>query len=302
MKNTSVSASPLKLAIRFALFLAFAVMITAPSIDFSSTGEAYAQRRRRDRDRDDSEPSRQRQREEAQSPAQAQPASPSPAANAINASTPFGQALAACDAQQEETQYGLPGLKGEIKLDRCYRGRKHLACRIDVVLGEGKSLTDEYTRIVDAKYQDVTNLADICKIDLDALIKDAGGATEFAKRFASARAEYDVRTACATKVKAAIGDVTLPELVQAPEVLKSMMDAIEAEITRVSTAHKQVADLAAKVEASYKSILVLQKIHRAMCTSVKPKDADAGGGAAQQAGTMPAATTQSTGVGASTAK
>jgi len=278
MKNTSVSASPLKLAIRFALFLAFAVMITAPSIDFSSTGEAYAQRRRRDRDRD-TEPPPQRQRDEAPAPAPT-----TPAANAINASTPFGQALAACDAQQEETQYGLPGLKGEIKLDRCYRGRKHLACRIDVVLGEGKSLTDEYTRIVDAKYQDVTNLADICKIDLDALIKDAGGATEFAKRFASARSEYDVRTACATKVKAAIGDVTLPELVQAPEVLKSMMDAIEAEITRVSTAHKQVADLAAKVEASYKSILVLQKIHRAMCTSVKPKDADAGGATNASAG------------------
>ena len=276
MKNTSVSASPLKLAIRFALFLAFAVMITAPSIDFSSSGEAYAQRRRRDRDRDNEPPP---QRQEAPAPAPT-----TPAANAINASTPFGQALAACDAQQEETQYGLPGLKGEIKLDRCYRGRKHLACRIDVVLGEGKSLTDEYTRIVDAKYQDVTNLADICKIDLDALIKDAGGATEFAKRFASARSEYDVRTACATKVKAAIGDVTLPELVQAPEVLKSMMDAIEAEITRVSTAHKQVADLAAKVEASYKSILVLQKIHRAMCTSVKPKDADAGGATNASAG------------------
>jgi len=293
MKNTSVSASPLKLAIRFALFLAFAVMITAPSIDFSSPGEAYAQRRRRDRDRD-TEPPPQRQRDEAPAPAPT-----TPAANAINASTPFGQALAACDAQQEETQYGLPGLKGEIKLDRCYRGRKHLACRIDVVLGEGKSLTDEYTRIVDAKYQDVTNLADICKIDLDALIKDAGGATEFAKRFASARSEYDVRTACATKVKAAIGDVTLPELVQAPEVLKSMMDAIESEITRVSTAHKQVADLATKIDASYKSILVLQKIHRAMCTSGKPKDANAGGGAvtsagAASAGSVPAATGAST--------
>lgn len=270
MNNTRLSASTIRFAIRFAAFLAFAVLITAPTIDFSSTGEAYAQRRRRDRDRDNDPPP---QRQETQAPAPATPASP-----AINASTPFGQALAACDAQQEETQYGLPGLKGEIKLDRCYRGRKHLACRIDIVLGEGKSLTDEYTRIVEAKYQEVTNLADICKIDLDALIKDAGGATEFAKRFASARSEYDTRTACATKVKAAIGDVTLPELVQAPEVLKSMMDAIESEITRVSTAHKQVADLAAKIEASHKSILVLQKIHRAMCSGAKPKDANAGGG------------------------
>lgn len=253
----------IKFIAKFALFIAFALMITAPSFDISSSGDAYAQRRRfRDRDNDDP-PSRRRDepRQETQAPAPAPAATP-----AINASTPFGQALASCDqSQAEDTQFGLPGLKGEIKLDRCYRGRKHLACRIDTVVGEGKALTDEYTRIVDAKYQEVTNLADICKIDFEALTKDAGGATEFAKRFAAARAEYDARSACAAKVKASVSDVTLPELVQAPEVLKSMMDAVESEITRVSTAHKQVADLAGRIEASHKSILVLQKIHRAMC-------------------------------------
>lgn len=277
------SSITIKFIAKFALFIAFTLMITAPSFDISSTGDAYAQRRRF-RDREDDPPRRREEpRQETQAPA------PAPATPAINASTPFGQALASCDqSQAEDAQFGLPGLKGEIKLDRCYRGRKHLSCRIDTVINEGKALTDEYTRIVEAKYQEVTNLGDICKIDFEALTKDAGGATEFAKRFAAARAEYDARSACATKVKASVADVTLPELVQAPEVLKSMMDAVESEITRVSTAHKQVADLAGRIDASYKSILVLQKIHRAMCITGKQKDAGAGtsntAGPAQQAG------------------
>jgi hypothetical protein len=266
MTTRTSSIATVKVAAKFALVFGFALMITAPSFDLTSSGDAWAQRRR-SRDRDDPPPAPRR--EEAPAPA--------PATPAINASTPFGGALASCDqSHQEDAQFALPGLKGEIRLDRCYRGRKHLACRVDTVLTEGKSLTDEYTRIVEARYQEVTNLADICKIDLDALIKDAAGATEFSKRFASARAEYEARTACATKVKTSIGDVTLPELVQAPEVLKSMMDAIESEITRVSTAHKQVSDLAGKIEASHKSILVLQKIHRAMCMTGKgPKEAAA---------------------------
>ena len=50
-----------------------------------------------------------------------------PATPAIEPTSPFGQALASCDtdAAVQET-FALPGLKGEVTLDRCYKGHGHL--------------------------------------------------------------------------------------------------------------------------------------------------------------------------------
>jgi hypothetical protein len=195
----------------------------------------------------------------------------------IDPASPFGGALASCDKGVNEEEFGLPGLKGEVKLDRCYRGRKQLVCRFDAVLAEGKSLTDEFTRIVEQRYPEVTNLEEICKIDFDALVKDSGETAAFGKRFAAERSEYDARAACANKVKQSVQDVTLPDLVQAPEVIKSLIEAVDQEINRVSVVQEQVSGLAAKIDASQRSIAVLQKIHRAMCLKSKPDvEADRG--------------------------
>ncbi len=252
-----------------------------PLINVSSD-DAWAQRRSRaqreralERERE-ADRERARQREEAPTPSRAESAAPAPAtpaAAAIDTASAFGSARAACDkTQDDQPQFVLPGLKGEIKLDRCYRGRRHLACRFDTISTEGTALVQEFTRIVDQRYQDVTNVEAICSIDFDALVKDLGGTVEFAKRFSAERAEYDARTSCANKVKQTIKDVTLPELAQAPEVLKSMMDAIDADITKVAAVHEQTTALAAKMEAAQKSIAVLQKIHRAMCMKSKPDE------------------------------
>jgi hypothetical protein len=192
----------------------------------------------------------------------------------IDPASPFGGALASCDKGVAEEDFGLPGLKGEVKLDRCYRGRKQLVCRFDAVLAEGKSLTDEFTRIVEQRYPEVNNLEEICKLDFDALVKDSTESAEFGKRFAAERSEYDARAACANKVKQSVQDVTLPDLVQAPEVIKSLIEAVDNEVNRVSVVQEQVSGLAAKIDASQRSIAVLQKIHRAMCLKSKP-DAEA---------------------------
>jgi hypothetical protein len=233
-------------------------------LDFSSDG-ASAQRWYRD------PPYSLYSMSPAPVPAQQVEAPKQTAAPKIDPSTPFVGALASCDkGLQKDVQFSLPGLKGEVKLDRCYRGRKELVCRFDAILAEGKSLTDEFTRIVDQRYPEVTNLEEICKIDFEALVNDSAGSTEFAKRFASARSEYEARTGCANKVKQSIQDVTLPDLVQAPEVIKSLIEAVDREINRVSVVQEQVSGLAAKIDSSYKSIAVLQKIHRAMCLKSKP--------------------------------
>lgn len=192
----------------------------------------------------------------------------------IDPASPFGGALASCDKGINEEEFGLPGLKGEVKLDRCYRGRKQLVCRFDAVLAEGKSLTEEFTRIVEQRYPEVNNLEEICKLDFDALVKDSTESAEFGKRFAAERSEYDARAACANKVKQSVQDVTLPDLVQAPEVIKSLIEAVDNEVNRVSVVQEQVSGLAAKIDASQRSIAVLQKIHRAMCLKSKP-DAEA---------------------------
>lgn len=211
------------------------------------------------------------QRQRLQSPSTSRPDTPASTSRAstVDSASSLGKALAACDKVQGE-EFVLPGLKGEIKLDRCYRGREHLVCRYDALLAESKSLIEEFTRIIDEHYQDVGNVEGVCKISWDTLGKDSIGTAEFSKRFAAARSEYDVHTACANKVKQSIRDVTLPDLTQAPDLLKSMMDAIDVDITRSSVVQEQAAALAVKMEASQKAIGVLQKIHRSICPKAGP--------------------------------
>lgn len=273
---TTRSATVLK-----AFALAGLAMLVLPLTDFSSD-EAFAQRRSRERaiERAEREAERAAEREAAERAAaarrEAQARAQAQASPAIDTSTPFGSALAACDKlQEEDAQFVLPGLKGEMKLDRCYRGRRHLTCRFDAVSTEDNALMSEFTRIVEQRYQDVNNVDGICKIGFDALVKDLAGTVEFNKRFAAARSEFEARTSCASKIKASIKDVTLPELVQAPEVLKSMIDAIDGDVTKVSAVQEQAAALATKIDASQKSIAVLQKIHRAMCMKAAPDEVKA---------------------------
>jgi hypothetical protein len=66
---------------------------------------------------------------------------------AVEPTSPLGQALASCDkdAAAQET-FALPGLKGEVTLDRCYKGHGHLICVFDALIAEAKSLTDSYTK------------------------------------------------------------------------------------------------------------------------------------------------------------
>lgn len=190
-------------------------------------------------------------------------------ASKVDTASTLGKALASCDKVQAD-EFVLPGLKGEIRLDRCYRGREHLVCRYDALLTEGKSLMEEFTRIVDEHYQDVGNVEGVCKINWDTLGKDSSGAAEFLRRYAAAHSEYETHTACANKVKQAIREVTLPDLTQAPDLLKSITDSIDSDITRSSSVQEQVAALAVKMEASQKAIGLIQKIHRSICPKAGP--------------------------------
>ena len=159
----------------------------------------------------------------------------------------------------------MPGAKGEIKLDRCYRGRDRLVCSFTALSSEAKTLLENYRNIVDANYPELGSVDDICRIEPDRLATDSKNAAEFAGRFKILKAEYDARVNCANKVEQSLQDVTLPDMTQAPAMLKSMIDSIEGAIKGASAPQAQLVEFAEKINSSHKALLTIQKIHQTMC-------------------------------------
>jgi hypothetical protein len=178
----------------------------------------------------------------------------------------LGTSLAACDKEaQSPDNLILPGAKGDLKLDRCYRGRDHFVCSFNALLKEAKSLLEDYRKVVDARYPEVSNVRDVCNIKPDNLAADMQNATEFANRFRILKAEYDARMNCANKIGQSLKDVTLPDMAQAPGMLKSMIDAIDGDVKGVSVEEAKVVELAERVNISQKAIVTIRKIHRSIC-------------------------------------
>jgi hypothetical protein len=214
-----------------------------------------------------------------------QPVSPQPAAPTLtpvalpvtNPSSALGGALASCDQGSGGTEpLSLPGARGEVKLDRCYRGRDHLVCSFNALLAEARSLLDSYSRIVDANYPNVSNVEGVCSIKPNNLTIDLESAIDFTTRFKDLEAAYGARANCVSSLQQSFRDVTLPDMTQAPDILKSMIDAVEGDIKVVAGLQAQVVGLAVKIDASEKAILTIQKIHRTMCVRNQPAKVDAG--------------------------
>jgi hypothetical protein len=181
----------------------------------------------------------------------------------------LGQALAACNQDTAKEAFTLPGLKGEVTLDRCYKGRAHLICVFTALGTEAKSLTGTYTKIVGAKYPDLNTVEGVCQISPQALAADMVGSEDFAKRFKELKSQYEAATNCASNVEQAFKDATLTEMTQPPEIIKSMVASIDSDIAKTSEVHKQVSDLAEKMELSKKAMKTVTKIHHALCTNEK---------------------------------
>jgi hypothetical protein len=188
------------------------------------------------------------------------------ASSVLDTTSPLGQALAACDkGAAVQDVFALPGLKGDVTLDRCYKGRAHLICVSTVLITEAKSLAQSYVRIVEAKYPDLDSIEAICGLKVDALGSDINGSQEFIKRFSMLKSQYDTASNCVTNVDQSFKEVVLTEMAQPPELLKSITDTIETNFNKVTEVQNQVADLATQIEASKKAMITLDKIRRAMC-------------------------------------
>jgi hypothetical protein len=207
-------------------------------------------------------------------PAQQVPAAAPIVFPVTDPSSALGTALAACEAKLEASEFSLPGARGEIKLDRCYRGRDHLVCHLNALMSEAKVLLENYRRIIEANYPEVRDTGGICAIKPDTLADDSLNAAEFANRFKALKAEYEAEAGCANRIGQSLTQVTLPDMAQAPTLVKSMADAIEADVRGISEVQGKLTELADKMDSSQKSIATLQKIHRAICMTRPNRKAD----------------------------
>jgi hypothetical protein len=213
-----------------------------------------------------------------------------------DSASPLWSELESCDKADGVEPVSLPGAKGEIKLDRCYRGRDRLVCSFQALSSEA-TLLENYRKIVDANYPELGTVDDVCRIRPDSLATDLKNAAEFASRFKILKAEYDSRVNCANKVEQSLQDVILPDMTQAPAMLKSMIDSIDEAIKGASAPQAQVAELAEKINSSGKALLTIQKIHQTMCRreQTATEDGNAAPGVSEITGPRPSGSWSTTG-------
>jgi hypothetical protein len=205
------------------------------------------------------------------SPAAAIPAVTRVALPVTNPNSALGQAISQqCSTANDPTEFVLPGAKGDIKLDRCYRGRDVLTCEFNVLAGEAKSLLENYRKIVGTNYPEIQDVSGMCAIKSETLADDIEKAKQFADRFKEFKVEYEARAGCARMIGQSLKDVTLSDLTQAPNLLKSIMDNLDAEMKAVSDVEVQASEFAEKMASSQRAMSTLQKVHRAVCTSSGP--------------------------------
>lgn len=221
-------------------------------------------------------PSEQKAREEA--PEDVGPASEGGA---------LAAALASCEKGSNRTEsLTLPGAKGTVKLDGCYRGRDEFVCSLNTLLDEAKRLNSEFGHIVEAKYPVVGSVDAICRITPDALSADLTKAGTFGARFRDLRNEYDRRISCALKVEQNLKEVNLADMTRSADILKSMNDTLEADLKDVAATRQQIFDLNEKMHAAQKAIVTIEKLRPAIClTTLAPTPAE---GAEKTVGGKPA--------------
>jgi len=185
---------------------------------------------------------------------------------AVDPNSAFGSALAACDKLSNGSEpINLPGARGEITLDRCYRGRDHLICSFNALLTEARMLLEKYKQITEPNYPELGNLEAVCRIPPNTLTAELERAMEFNARFKALRLQYKARVSCVGSVQQSFRNVTLSDMTQAPDLLKSMMETIEGDVKGASDIQTEVVGLAEKIDASQKAMNTIQKVHRTMC-------------------------------------
>lgn len=177
---------------------------------------------------------------------------------------PLAQALQECNAKPS-VPIKLPGAKGAIELNRCYRGREHLSCMVAALLGEANSIKQDYADIVAADYPDLKTLDSICQLSPEKLVEHNKALQTFRDRWALLRKEYAARLDCTNTVEDALRNLSLADMSYGADLVKSMVESLRNELTQVAMAQKDVLNLDDKMNAAQKAIENIQQIRGGVC-------------------------------------
>jgi tetratricopeptide (TPR) repeat protein len=177
---------------------------------------------------------------------------------------PLAQVLQECNAKPS-VPIKLPGAKGAIELNRCYRGREHLSCMVAALLAEANSIKQDYADIVTADYPNLKTLEAICQISPEKLVEQSKALQTFRDRWALLRKEYAARLDCTNTVEDSLRNLSLADMSYGADLVKSMVESLRNELTQVSLAQKDVLNLDDKMNAAQKAIENIQQIRGGVC-------------------------------------
>jgi tetratricopeptide (TPR) repeat protein len=177
---------------------------------------------------------------------------------------PLPQVLQECNAKPAVI-VKLPGAKGTIELNRCYRGRDHRSCIVTALVAEANSIKQDYAEIVSADYPELKALDSLCQISADRLAEHYKAIQTFQNRWALLRKEYAAQLDCNNSVEEALRNLSLADMSHGADVVKSIVDSLRNELTEVSLVQKDVLNLDDRMNAAQKAIENIKEIRGAIC-------------------------------------
>jgi hypothetical protein len=195
----------------------------------------------------------------------ARPTAPTP----VEAGTP----TASCDQKFSKADLVLPGIKGPIKLDSCYRGREHFICSVNAIIAESQKLRSEYEKIVQMNYPSFKTIDPVCKLSSESVATDIQLVADFFPRFRAVKSAFDRQANCAVSIGRTIKELNLSTMANGADIVRSMMEAIDGDMKLVPDERQNSADLSETMEAARKSLDAIEKLHAAMCPAPQSKGA-----------------------------
>jgi len=178
-----------------------------------------------------------------------------------------------CDQQFPKTELVLPGPKGPIKLDSCYRGREHFICSVKAIIVESQKLRSEYDTIVQANYPSFKTIDPVCKLSAEGVATDIQLVNDFFPRFRAVKSAFERQANCAVSMGRTIKELNLSTMANGADIAKSMMDAIDGDMKLVPDERQTSSDLAETIESARKALDSIEKLHAAMCPATQTKGA-----------------------------
>jgi hypothetical protein len=191
------------------------------------------------------------------------------AATPVESATP----TASCDQQFPRADLVLPGPKGAIKLDSCYRGREHFICSVNAIIAESQKLRSEYEKIVQMNYPSFKTIDPVCKLSAEGVATDIQLVNDFFPRFRAVKSAFDRQANCAVTMGRTIKELNLSTMANGADIVRSMVEAIDGDMRHVPDERQNSSDLSETMEAARKALDAIEKLHAAMCPAAQTKGA-----------------------------